>query len=129
MLGRILDAMSEVKVQGLSREKLHAPLLDDLEKLGEHPELRLRCAARYARQALLSIPNDEGPWSALWRTATSVAGPIAQIVAGSMTMNPGQLLGGVLEADPKSIVEFGNALVSLIGSLGRTYDVASDWHK
>ncbi|OTA69124.1 hypothetical protein K449DRAFT_460676 [Hypoxylon sp. EC38] len=57
-LSAILDAMNEIKFEGISDAKVVQPLLDLLDDAGKHRELRLSQAAQYAYQALRGIPSD-----------------------------------------------------------------------
>ncbi|GAD94383.1 hypothetical protein TSTA_111040 [Paecilomyces variotii No. 5] len=87
MLSVVLDAMVDIRVSGLSREGLHEPLLKQLEPLKNHREPRLSQAARYAYQALLGVPDDEGPYEALWRYSCAVIDVTANISSAVMTMD------------------------------------------
>ena len=88
--------MNEVKTIGLDREQLHEPLLEKLSTLSKHKELHLSQAASYAYQALLGIPNNEGPWAALWRNAYNVTDAAAKVAGAVFTMDPSKLLDGLV---------------------------------
>ena len=92
----VLDVMNEVKTTGLDREQLHEPLLKKLSTLSKHKELHLSQAASSAYQALLGIPNNEGPWAALWRHAYNVTSGGAKVAGAVFTMDPSKLLEGLV---------------------------------
>ena len=94
-LSSVLDVMNEVKTTGLDRGQLHEPLLKKLSTLSKHEEIHLSQAASYAYQALLGIPDDEGPWVALWRNAYTVTGGAARVAGAVFTMDPSKLLEGL----------------------------------
>ena len=92
----VLDVMNEVKTTGLDREQLHEPLLKKLSTLSKHEELHLSQAASYAYQALLGIPDNEGPWAALWRNAYNVTNAGAKVAGAVFTTDPSKLLEGLV---------------------------------
>ena len=91
----VLDVMNEVKTTGLDREQLHEPLLKKLSTLSKHKDLHLSQAASYAYQALLGIPDNEGPWASLWRHAYNVTNGGAKVAGAVFTMDPSKLLEGL----------------------------------
>jgi len=118
----VLDALIDTKTAGLSREELHEPLLKQLESLSEERELRLAQAACYAHQALLGIPNDEGPYKALWRNMQPVIESVTKVAASVPTMDPAKLFDGLtqlahLPALVRSMVDVVKDLSGLISSL------------
>ena len=124
-LSSVLDALIDTKTTGLSREELHEPLLKQLETLSGKRELRLAQAARYAHQALLGIPNDEGPYKALWRNMQPVVTGFAQVAGAVPAMDPAKLFDGLTELgglDPpalvSSMVDVVKALSGLVDSVG-----------
>ncbi|KAL8366277.1 hypothetical protein RB595_004851 [Gaeumannomyces hyphopodioides] len=122
-LSSVLGGLIDRKVVGLSRENLHEPLLKQLGNLSRNPELRLAQAACYAHQALLGIPNDEGPYRELLRKLGPVAEGVVKLVSAVSTMDPAKLLEGLtqLAAVPdlvRSMVEVVKALSDLVSSLG-----------
>ncbi|KAH6997421.1 armadillo-type protein [Ilyonectria destructans] len=126
-LSSVLDAMIDLKTAGLSREKLHEPLLKQLATLSKDQELRLAQAAGYAYQALLGIPNDEGPYRALWRHTSAVVEGTTNVTGAVSTMDPAKLFEGLakLQDLPRlisSIVDVVRALSGLANSLGDTAD-------
>ena len=94
-ISSVLDVMNEVKTTGLDREQLHGPLLKKLSTLSKHEEIHLSQAASYAYQALLGIPDNEGPWAALWRNAYNVTDAGAKVAGAVFTMDPSKLLEGL----------------------------------
>ncbi|KZF19150.1 ARM repeat-containing protein [Xylona heveae TC161] len=92
LLSNVLDAMVDIKISGLGREPLHEPLLRILCKLEEHKEPRLAQAARYARQALLGVSDDEGPYAALWRYSFTAIKAATKITAAVTTKDPTKIL-------------------------------------
>ncbi|KAL8310386.1 hypothetical protein RB597_010302 [Gaeumannomyces tritici] len=122
-LSSVLDALIDTKAAGLSREELHEPLLKQLGTLSEERELRLAQAACYAHQALLGIPNDEGPYRALWRNAQPVIEGVAKVAGAVPTMDPAKLFDGLtqltdLPALVSSMIDVVKALSGLVNSLG-----------
>ena len=92
----VLDVMNEVKATGLDRGQLHEPLLKKLSTLSKHEEIHLSQVASYAHQALLGIPDNEGPWAALWRNAYNVTNAGAKLAGAVFTMDPSKLLEGLV---------------------------------
>lgn len=126
-LSSILDAMIDVKTAGLSREKLHEPLLKQLAMLSKDQELRLAQAAGYAYQAMLGIPNDEGPYRALWRHTSAVVEGTTNVTSAVFTMDPVKLFGGLAKLQDlsrliSSMIDVVRALHGLANSLGATAD-------
>jgi HEAT repeat protein len=95
-LSPALDAMIDRKTTGLSRESLHEPLLNQLEKLMDNKELRLAQIAKYAREALRGITNDESPYRALLRNTVIVINATAKIAGAVTTMDPSKLFDGIV---------------------------------
>ncbi|KAH7120447.1 hypothetical protein B0J13DRAFT_612794 [Dactylonectria estremocensis] len=122
-LSSVLDAIIDIKTAGLSREELHEPLLKQLATLSKDQELRLAQAAGYAYQALLGIPNDEGPYRGLWRHTLAVVEGTASVAGAVSTMDPAKLFDGLskLQDLPRliiSMVDVVKALSGLVDSLG-----------
>lgn len=92
MLSLVLDAMVDIHISGLNREDLHEPLLKQLERLKNHREPRLAQASRYAYQALVGIPDDEGPYQALWRYSCAVIEVAANVSSAVLTTDPTKFL-------------------------------------
>ena len=114
-LSVVLDGMIDIKTRGLSRETIHEPLLTQLKGLSTHQELRLAQAAHYAYQALLHIPDDEGPYQALWRHMSEVGKGAANVASAVSGMDPARLfdaIPGLMEMPTlvKSIIDLINGL-------------------
>ncbi|KAF9348087.1 hypothetical protein BGX34_002675, partial [Mortierella sp. NVP85] len=74
-VSHVLDAMTDTKVTGLDRERLHEPLSTYLEELKGSEDAYLIYQAAYAYQALLCVPDNESMWqAALRRTGRVVFG-------------------------------------------------------
>ncbi|KAH6971507.1 hypothetical protein BKA56DRAFT_677610 [Ilyonectria sp. MPI-CAGE-AT-0026] len=126
-LSSVLDAMIDIKTIGLSREKLHEPLLKQLATLSKEQELRLSQAAGYAYQALLGIPNDEGPYQTLWRHTSTVVEGTANVTGAVFTMDPAKLFDGLVKLQDlprliSSMIDVVRAVSGLANSLGDTAD-------
>ncbi|KAF4624600.1 hypothetical protein G7Y89_g13570 [Cudoniella acicularis] len=96
-LSFVLDAMNDVKTNGLKRETLHEPLLTQLATLRESNEPRLAQAASYAYQALLGIPDNEGPYKKLWRHFSVAAVGAAKVASAIWTADPTKLIDGLTQ--------------------------------
>ena len=107
-----------MKTTGLDREQLHEPLLKKLSNLSKHRELHLSQAASYAYQALLGIPDNEGPWASLWRHAYTVTGGAARVAGAVFTVDPSKLLEGLemLQNVPDLI----NCMIDLLNATRNT---------
>ena len=126
-LSSVLDAMIDVKTKGLSREELHEPLLKQLAKLSKAQELRLAQAAGYAYQALLGIPDDEGPYKALLRHTLTVVEGATKVASAVSTMDPAKLFDSLTKLQDlpdliSSMVDVVKDLSSLISSLASAVD-------
>ncbi|KAF9178248.1 hypothetical protein BGZ50_007948, partial [Haplosporangium sp. Z 11] len=110
-VSRVLDAMADSEVRGLSREQLHAPLSAYLDGLKGSSDPYLVYQAAYAYQALQYIPDDETSLQAvLRRTSIVVRG-----ISGFTSAVKGLDLSGCLEG-----------LAHLHEGLGEVYKVAVD---
>ncbi|KAF9124807.1 hypothetical protein BG015_005017, partial [Linnemannia schmuckeri] len=108
-VSRILDVMTEHKVQDLDRIEEHEPLAQVLSGLMGSSDPYLLYQACYAFQALQYVPDDETPLQVVLRHSTSVANGLVQIMA-------------VFRLDPGSILE---GVDNLCESLGGTFEAAS----
>jgi hypothetical protein len=132
-LSIVLDVMADKETTGLSRQELHEPLLNQLDELSKTKELRLAQAAGYAYQALLSIPNDEGPYKALWRHACTVAEGALKLASAVSAMDPSKIFEGAekLKDLPdliKSTVNAANALYTTYKDLGNALPSQKSWY-
>jgi len=89
----VLDAMADTKVEGLDREKLHAPLSSYLDALKENNEPYLVYQAAYACQALLCVPDNE----TLWQATIRHTGKVVQGVSGVVSEVKGLDLSGFID--------------------------------
>ncbi|SCO92675.1 uncharacterized protein FRV6_16803 [Fusarium oxysporum] len=80
---RLNDAVEQAEPKTQYQHAIH------LATLGKHEELRLAQAAGYAYQALLGIPNDEGPYRALWRHTPALVEGAAKVAGAVSTMARG----------------------------------------
>ncbi|KAK3807065.1 MAG: hypothetical protein J3Q66DRAFT_374926 [Benniella sp.] len=92
-VSRVLDAMADIKVKGLDREKLHEPLTLYLDQIKDVSDPYLVYQAAYASQALLYVPDDETIWQATMRRT----GKVIQGVAGLMSAMKGLDLNGFMD--------------------------------
>ncbi|KAF9350582.1 hypothetical protein BGX34_001142, partial [Mortierella sp. NVP85] len=82
-VSHVLDAMTDVNVKGLNREKLHEPLSSYLNKLKESTDPYLMYQAAYAHQALLCVPDDESLWQATLRRTGKVMKGVSGLVSAA----------------------------------------------
>ncbi|KAF9344458.1 hypothetical protein BGX34_005652, partial [Mortierella sp. NVP85] len=80
-VSHVLDAMTDTKVTGLDRDKLHEPLATYLTDLQESKDTYLVYQAAYAYQALLCVPDDETIWQAAMRRTGKVVRGVSGIVS------------------------------------------------
>ncbi|KAF9344069.1 hypothetical protein BGX26_004857, partial [Mortierella sp. AD094] len=92
---RVLDNMMDTKVNGLSREGLHSPLLECLNGLRRNSDPYLAFQASYAHQALLYIPNDESPTQAVLRRTGMVIQGISGIVSAVKAIDLNRFVEGL----------------------------------
>ncbi|KAI8355224.1 hypothetical protein B0O80DRAFT_486573 [Mortierella sp. GBAus27b] len=90
---RVLDAMADTKVSGLSREDLHLPLSTYLNALKKDADPCMVFQAAYAYQALICVPDDESLWKATMRRT----GKIIKGVSGLVSAVKGLDLNGFIE--------------------------------
>jgi hypothetical protein len=80
-ISHVLDAMTDTKVTGLNREKLHEPLSLYLSGLKKSSDPFLVYQAAYAYQALLCVPDDETTWQAAMRRTGKVIRGVSGLVS------------------------------------------------
>ncbi|KAF9951135.1 hypothetical protein BGZ70_001119, partial [Mortierella alpina] len=80
-VSHVLDAMNDCDVQGLSREKMHAPLSQYLDSLKDESNLYLVYHAAYAYQALQFISDDESPLQSVLRRARVMVSGVSGVVS------------------------------------------------
>jgi hypothetical protein len=66
-LGSLLDLMGDSGILNTSREELHHPIYQALDKFSSYSELRIAAAAAYAKQSLVRIPSDESKFMSFVR--------------------------------------------------------------
>ncbi|KAK3823348.1 MAG: WD40-repeat-containing domain protein [Benniella sp.] len=84
-VSHVLDAMADIEVAGLDREKLHEPLSRYLRGLQESKDSYIVYQAAYIYQALLCIPDNETAWQAAMRRT----GRVIQDVSGLVSAEKG----------------------------------------
>ncbi|CAG8736927.1 13057_t:CDS:1, partial [Acaulospora colombiana] len=92
VISYLLDAMADINITSLSREKLHGPLYEKLRDLSESNNSALAYQAKYACQALLHVPNDEQPWQSIIRRTLNITGGVLAIASSIRTFDPSQLI-------------------------------------
>jgi len=80
-VSHVLDAMADIKVTGLDREKLHEPLSTYLKGLQESKDTYLVYQAAYAYQALLCVPDNETAWQAAMRRSGKIIRGVSGLVS------------------------------------------------
>ncbi|WP_126353859.1 hypothetical protein [Mycoavidus cysteinexigens] len=81
MASQLLDAMTYLGVSGIDREGVQAPLYATLDGLIGHSEPELAWQARYARQALVHIPNNEAVWECILRHTFNIGTGVLNIAS------------------------------------------------
>jgi hypothetical protein len=89
----VLDAMADIKVEGLDRETLHEPLSSYLNALKGNAEPYLMFQAAYACQALMCVPDNESLWQATIRRT----GKVIRGVSGLVSAVKGLDLSGFID--------------------------------
>lgn len=91
-ISRLLDAMVDANVAGLSRVEQQEPLYDKFGMLLRHPNQRLAFQARYAQQALVRIPNDEKKLHSILRRLWAVSGGLVSLKKAVFNLDPSALV-------------------------------------
>ncbi|KAI2784516.1 armadillo-type protein [Daldinia loculata] len=123
-LSTILDVMNEVKFEGISDTQIMQPLVDLLENVSGHPDLRLSQIAQYAKQALRGIHSDVSPWEKLGKSAWNVVKGGAAVAGSVGTLDPSKLLEG-LEAVGE-VAKMVKLITDIIDGLNNISDVNKD---
>ncbi|UUM21565.1 NACHT domain-containing protein [Mycoavidus sp. SF9855] len=89
---QLLEAMALMGVTGISRVQVQEPLKEILCKLSGHSSFTIQFQARYARQALAHIPNDESTSQAVLRRMASVTKGVLTLASAVKTLDPAKLL-------------------------------------
>lgn len=90
-LSRLLDAMVDCEVKGLSRLQVHTPLYECLQLYLKDPDKRVAYQAAYTCQALLRIPNDETRLQSVLRHTLAVGKGVAGLLSAVQRLNIQQL--------------------------------------
>ncbi|KAF9357446.1 hypothetical protein BGX34_009364 [Mortierella sp. NVP85] len=94
-VSHVLDAMADIKVTDLAREKLHDPLSSYLNELKKSSDPFLVYQAAYAYQALLCVPDDETIWQAAMRRTGKVIQGVAELASGAKDFDIDKLIEGL----------------------------------
>ncbi|OAG41531.1 hypothetical protein AYO21_04233 [Fonsecaea monophora] len=98
-LSLLLDTMSTLKVEGLSKDYIHTSLLRQLKDSSNSKVLRLSHRASYAHQTLVGIPNDQDPWTALWETSIGLLSTVGNVASAAWTLNLESLVRELVSID------------------------------
>ena len=93
----VLDAMADTSVNGLDREKLHAPLMSYLEKLKKNSDCHLVYQAAYAYQALQYVPDNETLWGGALRRTGAVVQGVSSMMGAVKGLDLNKLINGLKE--------------------------------
>ncbi|KAK3827431.1 MAG: WD40-repeat-containing domain protein [Benniella sp.] len=94
-VSHVLDAMADTNVNGLNREKLHAPLMSYLERLKKDSDPHLVYQAAYAYQALQYVPDDETLWSGAFRRTGAVIQGASRLVSAVKGLDLNKFIDGL----------------------------------
>ncbi|UKZ46507.1 hypothetical protein TrVGV298_000712 [Trichoderma virens] len=125
-LSAVLDAMNEVKVEGIVDLKVQN-LLKRLEKLRDHKELRLAEAASYSYQALLAIPTDVSPWTKIGASAFKTFMGGAKVAGSVWSLDPSKLVEGLV--DLTEVPELIGSIIEVIKSCSDLFQNVSNTSK
>ncbi|ERS96509.1 hypothetical protein HMPREF1624_07425 [Sporothrix schenckii ATCC 58251] len=120
-LGSILDAMNDAKRKGIDRASLHEPLMNELKTLRKVENIRLSQASSYAYQALLSIPDNEGPAKALLRHTVKIVGSASKVAGAVSTADPSKLFDGLV-----GLADLPVLIQSMVAVVESVYNLVSD---
>ncbi|PNP53103.1 hypothetical protein THARTR1_06313 [Trichoderma harzianum] len=122
-LSAVLDAMNEVKVEGIVDLKVQN-LLKRLEKLRDHKELRLAEVASYSYQALLAIPTDVSPWNKIGASTFKTILGGAKVAGSVWSLDPSKLVEGLV--DLTEVSELIGSIIEVIKSCSELFQNASN---
>ncbi|KAK3823306.1 MAG: WD40-repeat-containing domain protein [Benniella sp.] len=94
-LSHVLDAMADVDVRDLDREKLHEPLSSYLGALKGDSDPYFVYQAAYAYQALLCIPDDETAWQSTTRRTGGVVKGVTSLVSAVRGLDLNKFINGL----------------------------------
>ncbi|KAG0233266.1 hypothetical protein BGX31_004884 [Mortierella sp. GBA43] len=86
-VSHVLDAMADIRVKGLDREKLHEPLSGYLDGLKGSSDPYLVYQAAYAYQALQCVPDNETLWQATLRRTGKVIQGASGLVSAAKALD------------------------------------------
>ncbi|CAO3568767.1 unnamed protein product [Mortierella alpina] len=92
---RVLDAMTDCKVEGLDRVTLHESLSGYINKLKGNPDPHMVYLAAYAFQALECVPDNESPWQATKRRTGNVIQGVFSLVKAVKGLDVNSFLEGL----------------------------------
>jgi hypothetical protein len=87
--------MAGTNVNGLDREKLHAPLISYLERLKKDSDPYLVYQASYAYQALQYVPDNETLWGGVLRRTGSVIQGVSGLVSAVKGLDLNEFIDGL----------------------------------
>ncbi|KAL6798932.1 NACHT domain-containing protein [Trichoderma sp. SZMC 28013] len=125
-LSAVLDAMNEVKVEGIVDLRVQN-LLKRLEKLRDHKELRLAEVASYSYQALLAIPTDVSPWNKIGASTFKTVLGGAKVAGSVWSLDPSKLVEGLV--DLTEVPELMSSIIEAIKSCSELFQNASNTGK
>ncbi|KAL7914834.1 NACHT domain-containing protein [Trichoderma velutinum] len=125
-LSAVLDAMNEIKVEGIVDLKVQS-LLKRLEKLRDHKELRLAEVASYSYQALLAIPTDVSPWKKIGASTFKTILGGAKVAGSVWSLDPSKLVEGLV--DLTEVPELISSIIEAIKSCSELFQNASNTGK
>ncbi|WP_126353931.1 hypothetical protein [Mycoavidus cysteinexigens] len=132
---QLLDVMTCLGVKGINREEVQAPLYAMFYGLIDHSDPSLAWQARYARQALAHIPNDEAVWRSVLRHTFNVGMGVLNLAAAVKNLDVDKLeesLGRFEEAFigardvALAIGQVGDAAKVTVEALTTAYQSASE---
>ncbi|BBE09988.1 Uncharacterized protein MCB1EB_1827 [Mycoavidus cysteinexigens] len=132
---QLLDVMTCLGVSGINREGVQAPLYATFYGLIDHSDPALAWQARYARQALAHIPNDEAVWRSVLRHTFNVGMGVLNLAAAVKNLDVDKLeesLGRFEEAFTGvrevalAIGQVGDAAKVTVEALTTAYQSASE---
>jgi len=95
IVSRVLDAMVDIHVKGLDREKVHETLTSYLNGLKGNSDPFMVFQAAYAFQALLCVPDNETIWQATKRRTGKVIQGVSGIVSAAKGLDVKKFVEGL----------------------------------
>jgi hypothetical protein len=94
-VSHVLDAMADVSISGLDREKIHQPLSSYLDELKGSSDTYLVYQAAYAYQALMCVPDDETLWQTTLRRSGTVIQGVSVLVGAVKGLDLNRFIEGL----------------------------------